>query len=238
LRSARAETGFVARSLLLAGLLSAACGGLVAAAPAKGYRVEPLKEAAPAEVAEPVRKALAAEGLRVLDPKGEPLADVWLRSAVPTVEMPKAELNVKLGKVEEGALLGVIRFHKKSSDFKGNGFPAGVFTMRRGIQPVDGDHQGATETRDFALLAPAKVDSSTASVTTKEAVKLSVQVAGSKHPTVLWLVRVVEEDAKLPRMVEDETLVTWALECELPVAGKEAKPLRVGLVLVGKAAEH
>jgi hypothetical protein len=39
-------------------------------------------------------------------------------------------------------------------------------------------------------------------------------------------------------MVEDETLVTWALECELPVAGKEAKPLRVGLVLVGKAAEH
>jgi hypothetical protein len=142
--------------------LSAACGGLVAAAPAKGYRVEPLKEAAPAEVAEPVRKALAAEGLRVLDPKGEPLVDVWLRSAVPTVEMPKAELNVKLGKVEEGALLGVIRFHKKSSDFKGNGFPAGVFTMRRGIQPVDGDHQGATETRDFALLAPAKVDSSTA----------------------------------------------------------------------------
>jgi len=208
--------------------------------PRKGYQVESLKEAAPQEVSEKVRGILAETGLRVLDKQGAPFADLWLRKSIATVE-PKSELNVKLGHVEEGSLVGVIRFHQKASDFKGNAFPAGAFTMRRGLQPVDGDHQGVSETRDFLLLAPVKVDQGTDAMPTKEAVKLSVQTAGIKHPTVLWLLQVSEDakdSAKLPRMVEDETLELWTLECEIPEAAKDKKPVRLGIVLVGKAPEH
>ncbi len=203
----------------------------------KGFQVEALKEASPAEVSEKIRATLGTEGLRVLDKKGETFADIWLRKAIPTVE-PKEELNVKLGQLEEGALLGVIRFPQKGVDFKGNAFPAGVYTLRRGVQPVDGDHQGTAETRDFALLAPVKVDQGVEAMSTREAIKLSVQSTGLKHPSVLWLLKVSEADAKLPRMTEDETLELWKLECEIPSSLKDKKPVRLALVLVGKASDH
>lgn len=206
----------------------------------KGFQVEPLQQAAPQEVAEKMRGVLVEQGLRVLDKKGEPYADVWLRKCLATVE-PKPALGVKFGHVEEGALLGIIRFHQKTNDFKGNDFPAGVFTLRRGLQPIDGDHQGVSETRDFLVLAPVKVDQGIDGMSTKEAVKLSVQGTGIKHPSVLWLLSATasdQEKAKLPRMVEDETLELWTLECEIPAAAKDKNAVRLGIVLVGKAAEH
>ncbi len=228
--------------LLLAGVASFFLAALDGPAPSKnGYQVEPFKEAPPADVAEKVREVLVPEALRVLDKKGGPVVDVWLRKSMPTVE-GKQELGVRFSRLQEGTLLGVIRFLKKSNDFKGNDFPAGVFTMRSSLQPIDGDHQGVSETRDFVLLSPVKVDTAADPMSTKEAIKLSVQVSGIKHPTVLWLMKVTEEGAKLPRMVEDETLALWILECEVPAAAKESAKasdaVRLGLVLVGKAAEQ
>lgn len=200
------------------------------------FKVAPLKEAPPAETAEKVREAVAAEGLRVTDKDGKPFVDVWLRKSVTTVEA-KPELGVKLGQVPEGTLIGLLRFHRKGSDFKGNDFPEGLYTARIGLQPIDGDHQGVSETRDFLLLAPAKVDQKPDAMSIKEAIKLSVQSAGIKHPTVLWLRKVAGEDARLPRLVEESELGLWSLECEVPTAGDKG-PLRLSIVLVGAAAEH
>jgi hypothetical protein len=176
---------------------------------------------------------VATEGLRVSTKDQKPFVDLWLRRSVATVEA-KAELGVKLGEVPEGTLLGVLRFHQPPSDFKGNDFPVGLYTARRGLQPIDGDHQGVSETRDFLLLAPAKVDQKPDAMSTKEAIQLSVQTAGIKHPTVLWLRKAPAGDAKLPRMVEESEASRWSLECEVPTA-KEKIVLRLSIVLVGEA---
>ena len=83
---------------------------------ASDFKVESLKEAAPAEVAETVRKELAPAGTRVLR-GGKPFADFWFRSAVPTSEANKS-LGVLYPTLRAGGLVGVVRFHADSADFK------------------------------------------------------------------------------------------------------------------------
>jgi len=218
-------------SLPLIVLASALAG---AAAPEKVYKLEALKEAVPAEIGEKIREAVAQEGVRILDPKGKPYVDVWLRKSIPTVD-PKDEQGVKFNQLAEGTLLGVVRFHQSGSDYKSNPFPAGIYTMRNAMQPRDGDHLGVSETRDFALLSPPKADASLDPIASKDLIKLSTQVSGISHPTVLYLVKVMDE-AKPPRLFHDEDHERWIVDCETPASGKE-KSIRFGLVIVGKGAE-
>jgi hypothetical protein len=214
-------------------LAAAALGGAGAAETA--YKLEALKEAAPAEAGDKTREALGAEGIRVLDPKGKPFVDFWLRKSVPTREPGEDEPGVKFGQLAEGTLLGVARFHRAGSDYKANDFPAGIYTMRNGIQPRDGDHLGVSETRDFILLSPVKADTGLDPVPGKDLVKLSTQASGISHPAVLYLVKAAD-DAKPPRVLHDEDNERWIVECEVATTGKE-KALRLGLVIVGKGAE-
>jgi hypothetical protein len=203
---------------------------------AEKYKLQPLKEPAPEDVSDKIRPALAAEGLRVVDSKGEPFADIWLRRSIRTVE-DKSEQGVKVGILEEGSILGVARFHKKSSDFKGQSFKPGLYTCRYGWQPRDGDHLGVTASRDFLLLSPVKTDQKLDPLVTKEIIKLSSEVTGSKHPAVLYLMKLDEAGEKLPRLVEDEDLGHWIVECEVPNEAKDKKPLRLRFVIVGKAPD-
>ncbi len=207
------------------------------AAGASAYRSEALKEAPPAEVSESVRKVVAAEGLRILGPEGDPFADVWLRKSVATREDPK-RLGLDFGSLADGTLLGIIRFHAKSDDFRGNGFQPGLYTFRYAIRPEDGDHQGTSETLDFALLCPVDLDAKPDPMPTEEVVKLSIKVSRRKHPSILYLVKMFDKPEKLPRLVNQEEREYWVLDFEVPVEGKSGKAtVRMGLVLVGLAPE-
>jgi hypothetical protein len=200
------------------------------------FKLEPLKEAAPAEVAEKLRSALSAEGVRVLDDKGEPHLDLWLRKEVHTVA-DKGELGVKLGILEEGTFIGVVRAHKKATDFRGQNYAPGVYTCRYCLQPRDGDHLGVSESRDFLLLVQAKSDTSPEPLAAKEIVKLSAEVSGKKHPAVLYVLRSAGGDGKLPRLAADEDLGYWMVECELPGEAGGKEPARLKIVFVGKAPD-
>src|SRR5436190_2585055 len=107
------------------------------------FAVEPLQEAVPADVAEAVRKELAPAASRVLR-GGKPFVDFWFRSTLPTGDA-RGGPGVLYGALKSAGLVGVVRVHGGGSDFKGQKFPAGVYTMRYGVQPEDGDHQGVTE---------------------------------------------------------------------------------------------
>jgi hypothetical protein len=200
------------------------------------YKLEPLKDKPPAEVAGPLGEALLAGGVRLLDKKGMPLVDVWLRKEIPGSPSKKPP-GIKFEEVSEGSFLGVARFHQKHFDFKNKPIPPGTYTLRLGVQPSDGDHLGVSETRDFALLSPVAADKSLAPMPTSEVVKLSCQVSGTKHPAVLWLKPMSGEAKDLPALVHQEDREYEVLDFRLPLAGEKEKAARLGLVLVGTAPD-
>lgn len=202
----------------------------------EGHRCESLQEAAPPSVSENVRKLLDSQGLRILGPDGKPSVDIWLRKTVPTKE-DKKELGINYGFLHDGTLLGAMRFHRKTDDFRGNGFRAAVYTFRYGLQPEDGDHLGVSEARDFILLCPVKLDVKPDPIPTKEVIKLSVKASGRKHPSVLFLMKMFDKPEKLPRFFQEEDWQYWILDFEIHNQDKGKKPVRLGLVLVGLAEE-
>ena len=198
---------------------------------ASDFKVEPLGEQAPADVAETVRKELTPAGTRVLR-GGKPFVDFWFRGAVPIADPNKA-LGVLYPTLKQGGLVGVVRFHAGSADFKAQKFPPGVYTLRYMVQPEDGDHQGTTDSRDFLLLCGASTDPTAEAMEVKEANKLSAKVNGKKHPAVLYLVS--GQGGTLPRVFTDDAAERSVFEIEVPAGGK---PLRLSIVIVGKAADH
>lgn len=191
-----------------------------------GYSVEALKEAAP--VSEKVRQELVFEGVRVLGADKKPFVDVWLRKSLPAGEA-RDLLGVRFPSLQDGMLLGVARFHSEGADYKNIKLKAGIYTLRYLTQPEDGDHLGTAESRDFLVLAPAADDVSPAPLKAEEMIKLSGKVSGKKHPSVLYLMK-GEGAEKLPRVVHDEAKNLRILEVEL-------KPLRLSIVVAGKAAD-
>ena len=209
---------------------------LSVSAVAAGYRAEPLKEAAPKDVAKNVRDILDTRGLRILDPKGKAWVDIWLRKNVKT-QKDEGLNGVQYGMLPEGSVLGVIRYHMKGADFRGHKFPAGVYTFRTGLQPEDGEHLGASDTRDFVLLCPSKGDVKLDPMTTDAVVKESVKVSGAKHPSILYVTKLFDKPEGLPRLIEDEDYEYWILDCQIADAADAKKSVRLGLVLVGRAEE-
>jgi hypothetical protein len=199
---------------------------------AQDVKAEALAEAPPAELSEAVRKELPAEGVRVTK-DAKPLFDFWLGKAL-AVRPPSQSLQLRFTEFKPGAFVGAARVHAQSTDFKNQKFPPGVYTMRYAEQPEDGDHQGTSETKDYLLLCAAAVDLKTEAITPEELNKISSKVVGRKHPAVIYLVK-SETASKLPAIARDETNARWILECEV---GTAAGKLRLGIVVVGKAADH
>src|SRR5262249_29585369 len=129
-----------------------------------------------------------------------------------------------------GHLVGVLRFPRKGSDFRGQDIPSGLYTLRYGNQPVDGNHVGTSPTRDFLLLSPASADQSPKPIAEKDLFKTSAQAAESSHPAILLLAK-SEPAESLPaiRPLEQER---WAVQFAGP---GDASKVVLELVVVGKA---
>ena len=56
-------------------------------------------------------------------------------------------------------MLGALRFPGEGHDYRDQTIAKGVYTLRYGLQPVNGDHLGVSTYRDYALLVPAAKDS-------------------------------------------------------------------------------
>lgn len=208
-------TGFV----LLFALVLAAQGG------AKVETTSALSEAA---VAEAVRSALDAKGLKVLGEAGKPLCEVWFRRELVTEkkEIPGAVF----GQITEGSFVGVVHFPQPNSDFRGQQIKAGFYTMRYALILEDGNHQGVSATKDFVLLAPVSEDKDpNVNMTTEQLLKLSRAASGSAHPSP-WSLIPVSDDKMLPKVVknEHEHLI---LETKVAIKGGS---IAIGLIVFGK----
>jgi hypothetical protein len=147
------------------------------------YKSEPAG-GPPSEVAPAIGQALQKDGTKISN-NGAAYCEIWFRTQKPNG--PKStEESVTLPLIPPGALLGVIRFDGQGADRRGQSIKAGVYTLRYGIMPVNGDHQGAAPQRDFLLLSPAAEDRDLNSTPAFEAlVAMSRKASGTPHPAVL-----------------------------------------------------
>jgi hypothetical protein len=202
------------------------------------YKMEVLKEAPPAALPAAIKGTLQDEGFRVVSSAGKTVADIWLRKATPATAKPSGPKGpICFPVLSEGELLGALRFSGDGHDYRDQPIPAGVYTLRYGLQPVNGDHLGVSTFRDFALLIAAAKDKAPADIPEKKLEDQSAETAGSSHPAVLMIVP-APTDAKPGVMVHDETKDTWGavVPLVLQVKGESAPAsLSIQLVLVGVA---
>ncbi len=178
------------------------------------------------QVSEAVRSAIKSPGVRVNGPDGKPVAEFWGRST-PFGGEPVVEFGARFDTIPEGAFLGVARFPEKGSDFRRQNVPPGIYTMRYGLHPEDGNHMGVAASRDFVLLTPIADDlEPSKNLSFNELVAMTLRV-GNPHPTVLRAE--LPEGKQAPHLWENE-YEHWVLDLE---AGGEV----MGLVVHGHAEE-
>ncbi len=186
--------------------------------------VEPF-EAAPAEgVSDSIVAVLDKNGFRVLK-SGEVVAEFWLRPELPLLEQASTELGVGFGQLEEGTLIGLVHYPLDWSDYKDNRVVAGVYTLRYGVQPADGNHMGVSLYRDFLLLTPAASDTEAdLKYSHDELAEHSSKASEGQHPAALSLFPVYDEisEPKLMRNEMDQWMVV-----------KKVGTLTLGLVISG-----
>ena len=208
---------------------------LTAPGPAFGqdsYKIEALKEAPPTALSGPVREALSAQGYRIVDGKGKPYADVWLRKAVPASQKPSGPSgSIQFPFLAEGELLGAWRFSGEGHDNRDQTIPKGVYTVRYGLQPVNGDHLGVSPFRDYALLLPAAKDVAVAAIPSKPLQERSAESAGASHPAVL-LLSAAPASGKPMSIVRDEEKNSWGAVLPLNVEAKGAGAAAVNVTFL------
>jgi hypothetical protein len=208
---------------------------------AQEYKVEVLKEAPPEALSGAIRGALEAQGYRIVDDQGKSYAEFWLRKATPAQGKPAGPKGAILFPVlQDGELLGALRFPGEGYDYREQAIAKGVYTLRYGLLPINGDHLGVSPNRDYALLLPAAKDTATAALPRKKLEAGSAESAGTSHPAILMLTAAPEASPAKgePALVRDEEKNTWGVVVPLSLAvDGESAPvtLNVQLVVVGVA---
>jgi hypothetical protein len=208
----------------------------------ESYKVSVLKQAPPQAVAAAVRGLISDQGYRIQDDKGQTLADVWLRKSIPGSEKPAGpKAAVLFPFLADGELIGVLEFPSEGHDYRDQPITKGAYTMRYGLQPVNGDHLGVSIYRDYSLLSPASKDQTPALPSRKQLETRSAESAGTSHPAVLLLQQPPAEGSKInfPSMIRDPEKNTWSLAVPFNILVKgQGEPIvqPVLLVLVGAAA--
>lgn len=187
----------------------------------------------PAGVNDAVKAVLAPTGHQV-SADGSAICTIWLAKSLAVKSDFKPSLNVKYPFMP-GQLIGVMRVDKASefTDFRGQEVAAGVYTLRYGQQPVDGNHVGTSELYDFLLAIPAAKDADPAEIKSlEELIKKSAATAGSNHPAIYSLLPPAA-DAKAAAIEHDSSKDYWILTVIGKTPANASLPLKV--VVVGRS---
>lgn len=195
----------------------------------QSHKLEKAK-GAPDGLAKSIAESLDAAGHRVAGPDGA-VVEIWFRKdlAVKSGFSPTFEVKYPF---KSGELIGSMRIPEKSDakDFRGQEVKPGLYTLRYGQQPQDGNHIGTSALRDFLLAVPAKEDKKAAGIEDAAALsEKSAKSAGGTHPAIFSLLPTEKGgDSKLEHDADKEF---WILNTTL--TGKaDAKEVKVPMRLV------
>jgi hypothetical protein len=190
-------------------------------------------KAPPKELSDAVRGLLASKAMHVSDDKGKLLFTVWARKELDA----KADADVKAGakytNIDESTILGAVQFAADWSDYRKQKIKAGVYTLRLGIQPMDGDHMGTAPYGEFGLLVPAAEDTKPDLMDAESLHEISKKSTTRKHPGLMLLFP-NRKPTDAPA-IEAKPKEHWTLNYQVTVkAGSEKATLGFSLVVVGQ----
>lgn len=201
-------------------------------AAAADHKLEPVK-GLPDALAPDVAKLISPQGHQIAGPKGA-IVEVWFVDNVAVKDGFKPSLS-QMYPFQAGQLVGAIRVAKGAdfTDFRNQQIKPGVYTLRFGLQPSDGNHVGTSETADFLLALPAAADTKTDNISNFNALaKSSAKASGATHPAIFSLVdpKKAADTAKLEKQGDDH----WVLNAVLNGKAKDqAVPVKVRLIVIG-----
>src|SRR5438552_3635868 len=200
---------------------------IAAGARAQTPMVTTHSDAAPSELAAAIKTQLAPGGQQVAV-GGKTLAFWWVKT------LPLRGNEIGWSSIEEGTLVGAVRLASTYNDMRGRALKPGVYTLRYGIQPADGNHLGASPTPEFLLLSPAASDTSAAALGHDGTIKISKLSIGLSHPAVWGLDPPIASGAPLSLKKNDAGMTAVIFEIPVTRDGKDAGALKFGLILVGE----
>jgi hypothetical protein len=217
------------RTLALATCLFAAA---VAAADTR-YTVKVEDKEPPKELGDAVRAVLDGKAMSVSDDKGKLICTVWACKSLETkATAEQAKAGLKYAHVEVTTLVGAVQFPEGFRDYRKSNIKPGVYTLRLGIQPEDGDHQGTAPYNEFCLLIPAGDDKKPDVIDAETLHQLSNKSTTRKHPGIMLLFPNKEPGEK--PTVETKPKDHWVLSYRVPATtGAEKGFLGFSLVVVG-----
>ena len=207
-------------------------GSLAAAEPTHKLKtVKGLPEGLSPKVAE----VLSETGYEVTGPDGV-VCVIWLAKELGVKPKFKPSLSVAYP-FTNGQLLGAVQFPEGTHgvDFRAQEIESGVYTLRYGQQPVDGNHLGTSEIRDFCLALPADKDKDPKPIfDMRQLTGTAADAAGSTHPAIFLMSAPPEKPEKEAKLLQDEDHDYWILQMATTgKAGDKSVPLSMRIVVVG-----
>src|SRR5262245_33133534 len=202
----------------------------------KQFSIKPVATEPPKELSDAIRGQLDSKSIQLLDPAGAPICEVWFRKVLPSDATPDQVKNgLTYRELKETTVVGAVRFAQAWTDYRKTKVKTGVYTLRLGFQPADGDHQGKSTYTEFLVLSAAGKDTKLDTMTQKALVEMSMKSIDAGHPGVFMLFP--NNKAAGPTLVGMEKN-HWVLQVPVAVEASGVKgTIGFGLTLVGEADE-
>lgn len=211
----------------------------VAASSAAEYSLERVEGLPEEGLSSAVAEVLNPEGYEISSEKG-PVAKIWLTQSSAIKADFKPTLSVKYP-YESGEFLGALEVleGQKFTDFRGQRVKPGLYTLRYGKQPVDGNHVGTSPLHDFVLALPASGDETPKPIEqARDLSKKSAKAVSSNHPAIFSLRPAEDEAPEKAELVHEEDDDFWILHVAATGKAKdETKPVPMRLVVIGETSE-
>lgn len=201
----------------------------------EGYGATFVEKAPPSEISAEIRAELGGKAVQITGPEGLRY-EFWFAKSIAL--SAATEGGKALEKIPPITLLGAAQVSDvENLDFREDEVLPGVYTMRYGLQPEDGNHLGTSEHPFFAILIPAERDQKLAGIEDHDdMVDRSMEDTAGVHPYILAM-QPLPADAPdtVPAVSEGE--YDW-MYVVLELAGKvegsgEDVPFKFALVFEG-----
>jgi hypothetical protein len=180
---------------------------------------------APQDLAPAIASQLQTTGAKVT--LGESTIEIWWASGVAATAPGPGWSNI-----ESGTLVGAMRVTGAFKEIRGKVVKPGVYTLRYGQQPQNGDHLGISPFREFLLLSPAAVDRDLHVPGFDGAVALSKQTIGTSHPASLSLDPPEDAPGAVFSSYKNDSGHDGVV-FEIKQSGKGTATIKFGLILAG-----